>query len=307
MKKILFLTTVTLLFFSSCSNTVNYIDESEIRVTLNEIISKYDIWYIDYNSKNGEGEIPFLSIAFTSSFLNGRLYANNNLVDIGKTGNGYGVIIGSYNTFDNILQVKHNKYGNYNFRVVQLSEDKIRLIDDKAHISYDLEGYHKQYFNYNKVFYENIEYFLQEYGIWKKIFTSKEGAKNIFDNENFLRFTSENNTTFYSSNYKFGTNVDLVRWTYNGKYEVADIQGYEDIKHLTLFYGGGEGEKEEFEVKVLDDMTLELYHIKSKTIYQFKGVDFIRYLRAEKGTTESTIKQKIRFKTHRKEVKKIKI
>lgn len=301
MKKILLLTTIVSIFFSSCSNTVNYMDEDEIRITLNDVIAKYDIWYIDYNSKTGEGEIPFLSIAFTASFLNGTLYANNNLVNIGRTGEGYGIEIGSYNAFDNILQIRHKKYGDYRFRVVQLSEDKIRLIDSVTNISYDLEGYQKQYFNYDKIFYDNIEYFLQEYDVWKKIFTSNEGAENMFDNENFLKFTPEKNTTFYSSNYRFGTNVDIIKWTYVGEYEVADIQGYDDIKFLILFYEGGE--KEGFEIKVLDDMTIELYHISSKTTYKFEGVNFLRYLRSEDSNSMS--KQRMRFKTHRKKVKKI--
>ena len=35
-------------------------------------------------------------MAFTLSFLDGVLYANNNLVDIGITGNGFGVPVGNY-------------------------------------------------------------------------------------------------------------------------------------------------------------------------------------------------------------------
>ncbi|MBS9766332.1 MAG: lipoprotein, partial [Flavobacteriaceae bacterium] len=159
MKKILLLL-VAVLTLSSCNFNSSYYDEP---ITLNDVLSSSDIWYIDYNSKTGNGEIPFLSIAFTISFLNGDVYANNNLVGIGQTGNGYGVRIGNYDTFESILTINHSKYGHYEMEVIQLSDDKIRLVDRHANATYDLEGYQKKYFNFDGVFYDNIEYFLQEY------------------------------------------------------------------------------------------------------------------------------------------------
>ncbi len=299
MKKIIPLLVISLMLSSCSYNINNQIDE--VPISLNEVLSSYDIWYVDYNSKTGKGEVPFLSIAFTISFLNGDVYANNNLVGIGSTGNGYGNKIGRYNTFDNILRINHPKYGNYEIEVIQLTQDKIRLVDRRENATYDLEGYEKRNFDYDRIFYDNIEYFLQEYVAWEKVFTSQEGMENAFDNEMFLGFTSENNTTFYSSKDKNGTNIDYINWSYTGAYEVADVEGYDDLKILTLFYDNGE--KEEFELSVLNDANLRLYHISSKTTYEFLGRRNILYMRNSKNANSSQ-KEKKRFKTHRKIVKK---
>ncbi len=294
MKKIILLL-VAVVTLSSCGLNRDYTEE--VPVSLNEVLSSHDIWYVDYNSKTGKGDVPFLSIAFTISFLNGQVYANNNLVGIGRTGNGYGVLIGTYNTSNTMLSVNHPKYGRYEMEVIQLSEDKIRLVDRLANATYDLEGYHKQYFNFDGVFYDNIEYFLQEYVAWEKNYTSQEGMENPFDSETFLGFTSENNTTFYSSKDEVGTNVDIIKWDYTGSYEVADIEGISDLKMLTLFYDNNE--REEFELSVLDDANIQLYHISSKTTYRFSGIRNLLFKR--KG---SVSKEKKRFKTYRKTVKR---
>jgi len=55
-------------------------------------LQSYDLWYVDINETRGNGEVPFLQRAFTLSFINGALYANNNIVGIGKTGDGKMVI-----------------------------------------------------------------------------------------------------------------------------------------------------------------------------------------------------------------------
>ncbi len=299
MKKIL-LIVIAVSMLSSCGyNSVNYLEE--MPVSLNDVLSGYDVWYIDYNSKTGRGDIPFLSIAFTISFLNGNVYANNNLVGIGSKGDGYGVKIGKYSTFDNILRINHPKYGRYEMEVIQLNEDKIRLVDRLEGVTYDLEGYQKKYFDYDRVFYDNIEYFLQEYVAWEKVFTSQEGRENAFDSEMFLSFTSENNTTFYSSKDKVGTNIDYINWNYVGSYKVADIEGYDDLKMLTLFYDNGE--EEQFELSVINDATLKLYHISSKTTYEFAGQANILYMRNAKSKNSSS-KDKKRFKTHRNIIKR---
>ncbi len=67
---------------------------------LEEVVAAYDLWYIDYHKTTGTGDIPFLSKAFTVSFLNGQMYANNNIADIGITGNGLGINVGNYDTFN---------------------------------------------------------------------------------------------------------------------------------------------------------------------------------------------------------------
>ena len=83
---------------SSCS-TVFEDDFREQEIFLEQVVSNYDLWYVDYHRTIGNGDIPFVSRAFTLSFLNGILYANNNIADIGFTGNGFGIDVGTYNTF----------------------------------------------------------------------------------------------------------------------------------------------------------------------------------------------------------------
>ena len=109
--------------------------------SLNEYISSYDLWYIDYHRTTSSVEVPFLSRAFTISFLNGTMYANNNIVDIGKTGNGLGVIVGNYGTYGTVLETRHNIDGRFDFDVVQLSSKEIRIEDLSQNVSYYLVGY----------------------------------------------------------------------------------------------------------------------------------------------------------------------
>jgi len=75
-----FALTVTL--FTSC-----YVEQQSINdspsISLNQLLNSYDLWYVDINATQGYGETQFLQIAFTLTFNNGRMYANNNLVGIG--------------------------------------------------------------------------------------------------------------------------------------------------------------------------------------------------------------------------------
>ena len=107
------------MLFTSCI-VDNTIDEPYY-ATLEEVVTANDLWYIDYNNTNGTGDVPFLSKAFTISFINGNVYANNNLVGIGTAGNGFGIQIGYYDTFDGSLKIDHNLDGFYNFEVIQLT------------------------------------------------------------------------------------------------------------------------------------------------------------------------------------------
>ena len=113
--KLLFLTLITGILLSSC------VDRNVI--SLEEVVSGYDLWYVDYNRTEGNGDVPFLSKAFTISFINGNLYANNNLVGIGATGNGYGIRVGYYDTYNGILEIDHSLDGYFDFEVVQLAGD----------------------------------------------------------------------------------------------------------------------------------------------------------------------------------------
>ena len=178
------------------------------------------------------------------------------------------------------LETNHSLDGSYNFDVYQTSPNEIRIEDTFNNVSYYLVGYQKNNFDYDKLFYENIEYFLQEYIAWGKTSTSLSGAINPFDEENFLQFTPENNTTFYASKDSFGTNVDILNWDFVGGYQIYDVQGFEDLKVLTLNYDNGDNE--EFELSVINDSKVSLYHISSQTTYEFNGRGFIQYLKGGK-------------------------
>ncbi|WBX71200.1 hypothetical protein [Tenacibaculum retecalamus] len=263
--------------------------------SLNEYISSYDLWYIDYHRTTGSGDVSFLSKAFTVSFLNGTMYANNNIVDIGKTGNGLGIAVGDYVPRGTVLETYHDLDGNYNFEVVQLADDEIRIDDLSQNVSYYLIGYQRSNFNYDKLFYDNIEYFLQEYIGWERTDASG-GSPNVFDDEHFLQFTPENDVTFYSSHDAFGTNIDNISWDYVGGYEVANYNGINNLKLLTLNYDGGD--TEEFELSVINDERIQLFHLSSETTYTFSGRGFVQYLKNEnKSITKSSVRNNSRKRT----------
>ncbi len=274
--KLLLIVFVSGVFFSSCT-----LDDIIYDVPLEEVITDYDLWYVDYHRTTGSGDVEFLSKAFTVSFFNGELYANNNIADIGITGNGLGIKVGNYDTYNGFLEIDHNLDGYYDFDVEVISGNEIRIDDNYNDVSYYLIGYQRNNFDYDKLFYENIEYFLQEYVAWQKTSTSISGAVNPFDEENYLQFTPENNTTFYSSKDIIGTNIDVIDWSFVGDYQIYDVQDYDDLKILTLNYDGGDNE--EFELSVIDDSTVSLYHISSETTYKFSGRGFIQYLKGGKA------------------------
>ncbi|MGK0414725.1 MAG: hypothetical protein ACJA1B_002953, partial [Polaribacter sp.] len=51
-------------------------------------------------------------------------------------------------------------------------------------------------------------------------------------------------------------------------------------KILTLIYDGGD--IEEFELSVINDSSISLYHLNSDTTYEFTGRGFVQYLKGEK-------------------------
>lgn len=273
--KLLFATLFTTTLITSCV-VVNDNPIIEKSISLEEVVTGYDLWYIDYHRTTGNDDVPFISKAFTVSFLNGRMYANNNIVNIGKTGNGLGIHIGSYDTYRGSLETTHKLDGYYNFDVVTISNNEIRI--DFNNVSYYLIGYQKNNFDYDKLFYENIEYFLQEFVAWERS-GAKNGVKNAFDNERYLQFTPKNNTTFYSSRDPLGINIDLIKWDFVGGYKVYDVNGHENIKVLTLNYDNGD--TEEFELSVINDETITLFHTSSKTTYTYTGRGFVQYLKGE--------------------------
>lgn len=297
--KLLFSTVILTLFINSCT-TSDF--DNNYRIPLEQVLNNYDLWYVDIHKTQGTGEVAFMQNAFTLSFINGNLYANNNLAGIGNTGNGLGIIIGSYTTHKGFLEINHIKQGYFQLDVIVISQDVIQIRDNRTNVTYYLEGYKANRFDYNKLFFENIEYFLQEYHSWEKTYASEQGSINKFDNENFLGFEQNNGTMFYSSKDKTGTNIANVKWDYEGNYQIFDVTNSETIKILTLNYSIGE--KEEFELSVVNDEKIELYHIASKTTYLFEGRQFLQYLRPAKtkGIKET---QRKRIKIIRKKYTKI--
>jgi hypothetical protein len=281
--KLLFIFSIIGVLFSAC-NTASENDFRGNEISLEEVVSSYDLWYVDYHRTIGNREIPFVSNAFTLSFLNGILYANNNIVDVGFTGNGLGIDVGTYDAFSGVLETRHVIDGRHDFEVTLSSSNELRLHSYRQNVTYFLIGYQINTFDYDKLFYENIEYFLQEYDAWEKtVFAG--GVANPFDEENYLQFVPQDITTFYSSKDDFGMQVADIEWKYVGGYEVFDVVGFEDLKIITLNYDGGV--IEEFELSVVNDGKIRLFNLNSETTYDFEGRGFIPYLKGEKTAKAS--------------------
>jgi hypothetical protein len=289
--RLLILTIILAGFLTSCNITV--INSPEPEITLQEQLQSFELWYVDINATQGNGEIPFLQKAFTVSFINNSLYANNNLVGIGSEGDGFGMRIGNYTTFGSALNLNHILDGGYDLEVYLINFDEIEISDPFSGVTYRLLGYQRADFDYDALFYDNIEYFLQEYEVWQKTATSKAGNLNSFDNENFLSFFPEQLNIFQSSQDKVGTNIDSLKWNFEGVYDVFDIAGDPSLKILSLDYDFFD--IEDFELSVIDDATIELFHRKSGTTYRFEGRYNIQYL---KGSIPK--KERKRFKVKRK-------
>ena len=273
------------LLFTSCQVDVindDYVDTPSI--SLNQLLNSFDLWYVDINETVGYGQTPFLQKAFTVSFLGGNVYANNNLVGIGNQGNGLGISIGYYNANDMILDVDHDLDGFITFDVYQIDSNTIELYNPNNDTSYFLEGYQRNNFDYDFVFYDNIHYFMQEYEAWEKTYTSDVGVLNEFDNENFIQFLAGgNDNTFRSSQDEVSTNVNNLYWDFTGDYGIADINGNMYLKTLTLDYDYFDNEY--FELSVINDALIELYHPSSGTYYEFRGRGYIQFLAPNDGAS----------------------
>jgi hypothetical protein len=129
------------------------------------------------------------------------------------------------------------------------------------------------------VFYDNIHYFLQEYDAWEKTYTSNFGAINEFDNENYLQFLAGgNDSEFRSSQDGAGVHPSNLLWDYTGIYGVGNVSGNMYLKTLTLDYDFFDNEY--FELNVINDGKIELYHPASETVYEFTGRGYIQYLKS---------------------------
>lgn len=288
--------------FTSCyvdlaQDNYDYIDDTPT-ISLNQLLGSYDLWYVDINQTVGYGETPFLQMAFTMSFLNGDVYANNNLVGIGSQGNGLGIDVGYYDAYDMILDIYHDIDGYTTFDVYQINNNTIELYNPNTDTSYFLEGYQRSKFDYDFVFYDNIHYFLQEYEAWEKTYTSEYGVLNEFDNENYLQFLSGGNDSEFRSSQDFeSAYVNNIYWDYTGIYGVGDVSGDMYLKTLTLDYDYFDNEF--FELSVINDQVIELFHSASGTVYEFTGRGYIQYLKMGKmiDNTKSSAEKKRKQKT----------
>lgn len=277
---------------TSCYQEV-LVDDYQVAptISLHQLLNSYELWYVDINQTLGHGETPFLQIAFTLSFRNGTLYANNNLVGFGPNGqgNGLGIRVGYYNTYNMVLDISHDLDGYNSFDVYQVDHNTIELYNPFNDTSYFLHGYQRSTFDYDFVFYDNIHYFLQEYEAWEKTFTSQAGTINEFDNENYLQFLAGgNDSTFRSSQDVNVNNPNNIYWDYTGIYGVGNISGNSHLKILTLDYDFFDNEF--FELSVINDQRIRLYQPSSGTTYEFAGRGYIQYLR-ESDTEGKIIKK----------------
>ncbi|MFC4722678.1 nicotinic acid mononucleotide adenyltransferase [Geojedonia litorea] len=256
-------------------------------ISLNQLLNSHELWYVDLNQTAGYGETPFLQIAFTLSFRSGTLYANNNLVGFGSQGNGFGIPVGNYNTSNMILDIYHDIDGYQSFDVYQINNNTIELYNPFNDTSYFLKGYQRSNFDYDFVFYDNIHYFLQEYEAWEKTYTSQMGAINEFDNENYLQFLAGgNDSEFRSSQDENVYDPNNIYWDYTGVYGVGDVTNNMYLKTLTLDYDYFDNEF--FELNVINDETIELFHPNSGTTYEFKGRGYIQFMRTSGGASKTS-------------------
>lgn len=253
-----------------------FIEESAFNT--DQVLQSYDLWYVDINATRGNGEVPFLQRAFTISFDRGVVYANNNIVGLGKTGGGYGIDVGTYATLRGIVDIDHDIDGLWALEVYAANGNTIELYDASSDTSYFLKGFQTNNFDYDMVFYDNINYFMQEYDAWEKIYTSETGALNDFDNENYLQFLPN---FFLSSLDVPNMGISNIQWDFEGDYQVYDVLGDTTLKTLTLDYDFFEDDY--FELYVINDSTIELYHPDSGTTYEFKGRGYQQYLKSGKG------------------------
>jgi len=293
--------------FTSCYTEVIVDDFNTTSISLNQLLGSHELWYVDINETLGYGQTPFMEIAFTLSFRNGLVYANNNLVGFGSQGNGFGIPVATYDAYNGILDIYHDIDGFTTFDVFQIDSNTIELYNPNTDTSYFLDGYQRSYFDYDFIFYDNIHYFLQEYEAWEKTYTSEVGVLNEFDNENYLQFLAgDDDSTFRSSQDLNINNINNIYWDYTGIYGVQNVSNNEYLKILTLDYDFFDNEY--FELSVINDGLIELYHPTSGTIYEFTGRGYIQYLKPsptdniKKGDTEQKMrKQKTKKKDNPRE------
>jgi len=118
-------------FLTSCYTEVAVDDFNNIEptISINQLLSSHEIWYVDINSTLGYGETPFLQKAFTVSFINNVVYANNNIAGLGANGDGFGIDVGEYDAYNMILDVQHDIDGFSTFDVYEVDYNTIEKIE----------------------------------------------------------------------------------------------------------------------------------------------------------------------------------
>ena len=266
--------------------------ENNTNISLEQLLGQYELWYVDLESTLGNGQTVFVEMAFTLSFLNGNLYANNNLVGFGERGNGFGIAIGEYDTGGIVLDIFHDLDGHQRFEVYQESGASIELYNPANDTSYFLDGYQRNEFDYDGVFFENIDYFLQEYKTWENTFTSTQGEETEFDDENYLFFYNENSSNLFKSSIDENIgNADQIQWDYTGGYTIETMPE-SDSKKLTLDYDFYDPDF--FELSVINDELIKLYHPNSGKIYEYSGRSYITFMRTSESGKADLKDRKVR-------------
>ncbi len=267
------------IFLSSCTWTGHYGPGDDNQINLTDLLQSYDLWYVYFDRTEGRGNIDFMSKAFTLSFRpNYELFANNNMVGLGRTGGGYGIDIGYYRTDDinGILTIVDDLSGTFDFEVTQISYNEISLYNPERDVRYFLVGYTINNFDFDQLFYDNVTYFLQEYEAWRKFDDDIISPSAPFTNENFLSFYVEANTNVFNSSEDLpSTPLAQIYWDYSGVYEVRNTR-YTQEKKLYLYYDINNN-REEFLLTIIDDGHIKLQNLSSDNSYFFEGINYIQY------------------------------
>ncbi len=292
MKRIYVILVILSISLSSCNWTNREDSFNEPDFSLTDLLQSYDLWYIDIDKTTGTGNISFMSKAFTMSFMpNGEVFANNNIVGLGITGNGYGIDTGFYTAYDydGVLSITDDISGQYDFEVSYTAYNEIQLYNRAENVTYYLTGYQKSHFDFDKLFYENVTYFLQEYEAWHKVFENLAHPSEPFTAENHLSFYVEGNqNVFVSSESPLNIAVAQIYWDYTGVYEVHNTSR-ENEKRLVLYYDIN-NEQERFNLEILDDTHIRLTNTETGNIYEFYGQGYIQYRPAKRRLAQKQIK-----------------
>ena len=110
---------------------------------------------------------------------------------------------------------------------------------------------------------------------------------NEFDYENYLQFLAGGNDSEFRSSQDVDVyDVNYINWDYTGLYGVGNVTNNMYLKTLTLDYDYFENEY--FELSVIDDATIKLFHPASGTVYEFSGRGYIQFIRSKEGATTSS-------------------